>query len=227
MSSLVLVRHGESLWNVERRVQGQSGSELSERGRWQADLTGRLLEGMCEEPPLLASSDLDRAMETAEFVAKHLRVDIRTDERLRERAFGDWTNRLVVDIEREDRERWDRWRRGEDVIAEVGGEDSAMVVARVRSALRDLAADADGRRVVCVTHGGAIWHGTQALLGLRERVLGGVANCSVTEIGTDGDRAWLVAWNQVAHLPPELREIRRAVGGRPAGEPEARDEPSA
>lgn len=219
MTRLVLIRHGESEWNVARRVQGQSGTGLSERGRRQAVRTAELAAEVYRGA-VLAASDLQRCRETVEPFAAALGVEARMHEGLRERHFGDWTGELATDIAAADPDRWERWKAGEDVIGEVGGEDTPALVSRVTRTVRDLLERADGRAVVCVTHGGPVWHGTQALLGLDERVLGGVANCGITELDLDGDHGTrLVSWNQIAHLPPELR-MGQSRGGRPSDDQE-------
>lgn len=219
MTRLVLVRHGESEWNVERRIQGQSGTGLSDRGRRQALVTAALVAEVYEGA-LLAASDLQRCRETAEPFEDLLGAEVTWEDDLRERHFGRWTGELATDIAERDPDRWHRWKAGDDVVAEVGGEDSPTLVVRVTRVVRGLLDRADGRPVVCITHGGPVWHGTQALLGLDERVLGGVANCGVTELDVDGDHGTrLVSWNQVAHLPPELR-MGTSRGGRPTDDQE-------
>jgi len=86
MTQLILIRHGETLWNTERRMQGQLDSPLTERGLWQAQQLGLRLK---DEPfTTLYSSDLPRAARTAEQIAIVTGHDILTDERLRERHFG-------------------------------------------------------------------------------------------------------------------------------------------
>lgn len=217
MSRLLLVRHGESEWNVERRIQGQSGTGLTERGRAQAQQTAELLAAAYPDA-LLASSDLQRCLESVSPLEELLGREARTEPGLRERHFGEWTGRLNVDVAEEDPERWKRWRTGEDVFHEVGGEDSATLARRALTTIRRLVDEAAGRPVVCMTHGGPVWHGTQALLRLHHRVLGGVANGSVTEINVEPMASRLLSWNQVVHLPLELRTIKRAAGGPPTGE---------
>lgn len=219
MTRLVLVRHGESEWNVERRIQGQAGTGLSERGRRQSVATAALIAEVYPGA-LLASSDLQRCRETAGPFAALLDGGPEWHEGLRERHFGDWTGELASTVAETDPDRWRRWIGGEDVIGEVGGEDSPTLVARVTGAVRSLLQRADGRPVVCITHGGPVWHGTRALLGLSDRILGGVANCSITELDAGADESTrLVSWNQVAHLPPDLR-VGRSRGGRPADDQE-------
>lgn len=217
MSRLVLVRHGESEWNVERRIQGQSGTGLTGRGREQAQQTAELLVTAYPKA-LLASSDLQRCLESVAPLEELLRRGARAEPGLRERHFGEWTGRLSADVAEEDPERWKRWRAGEDVIGQVGGEDTPTLAMRAVTTIRRLLEEAVGRPVICVTHGGPVWHGTQALLRLHDRVLGGVANGSVTEIDVQGGTCRLITWNQVVHLPLELRMVKRGAGGPPSGE---------
>jgi broad specificity phosphatase PhoE len=229
VSRLVLIRHGESEWNVERRIQGQSGTGLSTRGLQQAHETAQAL-GPVYPDALLATSDIERCRVTAAAFGDVLGAEPLIEAGLRERHFGAWTGRLARDVATQDRERWERWRRGEDVVAEVGGEDTWTLVDRVVSAYHQLLTRAAGRPVICITHGGSIYHGVHALLGLDSPILGGVANCSVTELAVAGGDAWLESWNQVTHLPPALRMLGGGTdadggsGDEPA--PSSRQEPA-
>lgn len=207
MKHLVLVRHGESEWNVERRIQGQAGTGLSSRGVEQARRTAAHLASSFPVTALY-TSDLERCEQTAALVAAAVGVDPEPVKGLRERDFGRWTGKLVTEVAEEDPEIWERWRAGHDVVGELDGEGTDVFAPRVLETLEHvLDATADGTTAVCVTHGGPVWHGTRGLLDLPERSLSGVSNASVTEIVCD-DSAWgrrLLTWNQLAHLPPELR----------------------
>lgn len=202
---LLLVRHAETLWNVERRVQGQGGGGLSDRGRKQAAVTAAYLAAVAGDA-VLHTSDLQRCVETATPLERALGRGARREHGLRERDFGTWTGRLAREIEREFPDQWRRWCAGEDVIGEVGGEATLVFTRRVVTTVsRLLEAARPGATVVCITHGGPTWHATRALLGLTDGVLGGVHNASITELGADaGGRFHLRAWNQTSHLPADL-----------------------
>jgi glucosyl-3-phosphoglycerate phosphatase len=210
---LVLVRHAESRWNAEGRVQGQSGSGLSERGHAQA---AALAAALASQVPgaALVTSDLERARQTAHAVARRLGVAAIEEPRLRERDFGAWERRLHDEIEAEDGERWRRWRAGEDVIAEIGGESATAINTRAASVFADLIASTPEEQVtVAVTHGGTIWRGLHRLLSLPEATLGPVDNASVAVILAVGDdRPRLGRWNEVGHLPAELRGQPQRIG---------------
>lgn len=195
---VVLVRHGESLWNVEHRLQGHSGPGLSDRGHGQARALGAWL-AVTLGSAAVVSSDLPRAHETAEHVATALGTEVVADADLRERSWGDWEGRTVEDLVAERSSTWRRREAGEDVAEEVGGESGPVLADRVSLALRRHAAGRDA--VVLVSHGGSIWHVLHRLLDLPDMTLGGVANTGVAELLLAGDgEAWLQSYNLQSHL---------------------------
>ena len=205
---LVLVRHGESVWNVEKRVQGQTCRGLTEHGHVQAARTGEWLGAWLGEAPVV-SSDLGRCVDTAAPIAAALGVRPITDMMLRERHFGRWEGLDRDGLEADDPERFARWRAGEDVIAEVGGESDAVLRERAGRAFSALLGADDGAdTVVAVTHGGTIWYGVHELLRLAGYRLGAVHNASVTELvhggrgpaGLDPDLPHLARFNETSHL---------------------------
>lgn len=168
-TTVILCRHGESEWNVDRRIQGQSldAGGLTPVGQAQARLLGQRLKAMHVE--VLISSDLRRAVETAAIVGMDLGLRPDLDARWREADLGTWQG-LHRD---EARERWpEEWKkaRRED-LARGGGETFVEVQARVLAALRDLLAEHAGKTVAVITHGGPIY-----------ACLGAVLNYSFPEV---------------------------------------------
>jgi len=204
MGRLLLVRHGESIWNRDRIVQGQAGPGLTDRGHEQSSHVGQWLAHEVDGDVAFLSSDLVRCRETAAPFARLLGREPELDEALRERHFGHWQGVGREELERRDPTLWERFRAQQDVIGEAGGESTPVLVDRVVPRLRELA---DRALVsVVVTHGGPVWHGTHALLGVEEGVLGPVSNAGVTVLDVTADgHVSLLAWNQVGHLPPTLR----------------------
>lgn len=204
MVRLVLVRHGQTAANLERRIQGQGGAGLSPVGAEQAERTAAWLAAV-HPGATVVSSDLQRSRETAAPIAARLGADVVTDEGLRERDFGAWTDQLVSDLAGTWPELAERWARGEDVVADVGGESSAQLTDRVVATLRRLVDGIeDGATLVCVTHGGPVWHGTHGLLDIEPPRLGPVANGSITRLTVADGVAVLDSWNELGHLPAEL-----------------------
>jgi broad specificity phosphatase PhoE len=206
---LVLVRHGESVWNVERRVQGQTCRGLTGTGRDQAARTAELLAAWIGEAQVV-SSDLGRCQETAAPIGAALGVEIAVDPELRERHFGRWEGLDRDGLLADDADRYARWRSGEDVIAEIGGESDSALRDRSARAFRGLLDDVadDAGTVVAVTHGGTIWYGLHELLRLDGYRLGAVHNASVTELvrggtgpaGLDPTFPHLARFNETSHL---------------------------
>ena len=203
MGRLLLVRHGESIWNRERIVQGQDGPGLTERGHDQAVHLARWLADEVDGDVAFVSSDLERCRQTAAPFAAGLGRGPELDEALRERHFGDWQGLPRDEIERRDPALWERFRARQDVVGEAGGESTPDLNARVVPRLRELAAAAPA--TVVVTHGGPVWHGTHALLDVEEGVFGPVSNAGVTVLDVEPEWVGLLVWNQVGHLPPAVR----------------------
>jgi probable phosphoglycerate mutase len=151
MATILLVRHGETDWNRERRWQGHADRPLNETGRGQARELAAQLE---QDPPeAIYSSDLSRARETAEIVGRRLGVPVALDERLREVDVGEWSGLTMSEIEARypDGAR----RRLEGGTGWAAGESYEAMGQRVLAALREIAGRHDGR-VLVVTHGGAM-----------------------------------------------------------------------
>jgi glucosyl-3-phosphoglycerate phosphatase len=211
---LIVVRHGESLWNAERRLQGHEGVGLSDRGRVQARLSAEWVAAAHPDAHLV-SSDLERAVETADAFAAALGRPASLAHELRDRDLGAWSGRAFAELQRDEPDRLARWRAGGDIFPEVGGESNAALVARwaadVRSRLDGLG---DRGVLVVVSHGGPIFWGVPQLCGLPDGVLGPPANCGISVLewrgGLDGRPARLLAWNQTTHLAPALRSGARS-----------------
>lgn len=217
MRRLILVRHGESQWNAEGRIQGQACNGLSQVGIEQANVTARMLAETYPDA-LLVSSDIYRTRQTAEPFSTLLDLPAVFDPRLRERHFGAWETKLRSEIQAEDGPRWARHVAGEDVIGEVGGETANELVSRVLAGLRDVMANvSDNQVVIVVTHGGPVYYGVHHALGLNLGLLGTVANTSITELVEFAGEpspprplpVVLERYNEVAHLPVALRTFWR------------------
>ena len=215
MRRLVLVRHGESIWNSEARIQGQACAGLSDIGHQQAAALGPALAA-AHPAARLVVSDLQRCRETIAPLVAQVGREPEIDPALRERTFGSWEGRLRSEVAVTDAERWERFRSGEDVIREIGGESSEQLADRVEPVFRALLETTEeGGVTVAVTHGGPVWQGTHRLLGLTPPMLAGVDNTSVTELLLlDDGRILLDRWNEVGHLGAHLRTTmgRRATG---------------
>ncbi|HEX4257875.1 MAG TPA: histidine phosphatase family protein [Streptosporangiaceae bacterium] len=185
-SSLWLVRHGQSAWNVAGRIQGQSprAGSLTPAGRDQAELAARQLAGLASGARAVVASDLARTAETAAIIAGRLGLPLQFDRRLREQDLGRLEGtRSVAD-------NGPRGRPGE-VIDQFwddpyrrppGGETVAEMYDRVHRTLRRLAAARPGAELIVVTHGGPVRVAMAASLPPPGTPLsrGAVGNASIT-----------------------------------------------
>lgn len=170
---LILVRHGETVWNAERRLQGHADAPLSPRGIEQVQHTAKFFAGG-RPPGLVVSSDLSRARHTAELLGFSGFV---TDERLREMDLGDWTGRWIEDIEASDRGAYRDWRLGS--YTPPRGERWGPFRERVSAALSE-AIDRSDSDVVVVAHEGVVRAACDVLVGLTPSVLSPIAPAAIT-----------------------------------------------
>jgi broad specificity phosphatase PhoE len=179
MTTLLLVRHGETDWNRDGRWQGGSDTSLNELGREQARLLADQLDGSID---VVYSSDLARARETADIVAAKLGLEVRVDPRLRERGFGSWEGLTMPEIEERFADSHRRWLAGEGPGAE-DAETFEDFSTRVNDFLADVLRLHPDEDVLVISHGGSIRviHAQAAGLDyVRDhRLIPGVANCAV------------------------------------------------
>lgn len=190
MTRLLVWRHGQTAWNADSRVQGQTDVELSEVGEVQAQAAAFKLAAL--HPDVIVSSDLRRAADTAAALAAVTGIEVSHDERLRERHYGQWQGHRLAEIAERWPEQYARWRAGEPVT-DLGVESLDDLAKRASAALADAADRAPGGTVVVVTHGGAARCGCGALLGWSDEILrtfGGLANCHWTDLRVDPVRGW-------------------------------------
>ena len=150
MKTLLLIRHGQTAYNLERRMQGQLDIPLDETGLAQAERLARRLASEMSIDALYAS-DLARARVTAETVAAHTGLELRLDERLREVHAGKWQGCTIDQMDVE----WPEWREhfhGPRMV-EFGGETQEQVRDRLVAALQDIGERHPHETVAFVSHG--------------------------------------------------------------------------
>ncbi|MBV8256531.1 MAG: histidine phosphatase family protein [Actinobacteria bacterium] len=156
MTTLLLVRHGETDWNAEGRLQGHTDRPLNEFGRRQAARLAEELAG--ERIDAIWSSDLARARETAQIVAARLGLPVEFDTGLREKSWGNWEGLTA----------------GEREQVEYEGESTEAHRDRTLAALRRICELHPDDTVLVVTHGGSLRRVQAAVQGFAEPV---VENC--------------------------------------------------
>jgi probable phosphoglycerate mutase len=152
---IIAIRHGETAWNADSRIQGQQDVGLNETGRWQAQRVGHALA--TEKISAVYSSDLGRAHQTAEPIAQAAGIPVIANEGLRERSFGMFEGKTFTEIEASWPDHAHNWRkRIPDWAPPEGGESLLQLRERVTQTMRDLAARHPGKLIVVVAHGGVL-----------------------------------------------------------------------
>lgn len=197
-TELLLIRHGQTDWNLTHRIQGSVDIPLNAIGVAQAEATREALQH--HNIDAIYASHLERAVFTADTINIPHGVTRSIDSRLAERAHGHYEGWTV-----------------QEIIAEVGEEHAdeffqhspaleawSDVSTRVLAALQDIATAQRGGRVVVVAHGGSIRAAVAAMQSVHQRSIRGLTNCSITRLQFDDD--WTVIdYNNNQHLPEDLR----------------------
>jgi 2,3-bisphosphoglycerate-dependent phosphoglycerate mutase len=208
-TQLLLIRHGETAWNAEHRVQGHLDIPLSPLGVLQS---ARLAECLANEPiDAVYSSGQSRAWLTAAPLAARLGLEVIAEPRLRERSFGIFEGLTLDEIAERYPPEFKKWRERDPAWRPEGGESGQQLIDRVLSAVSDIGVNHPSQTVVLVSHGGVLdvlyraarlleWHAP------REHQM---LNAAVNRLTTSA-RPLLLSierWGDVAHLQESRDEL--------------------
>jgi len=197
---VLAIRHGETAWNVDTRIQGQLDIGLNEIGRWQA---GRLARALAGEPiAAIYASDLGRAFETAQHLSRTTGVPVVAEPGLRERHFGEFQGRTFADIEAALPEQAVRWRTRDPDFAPSGGESLKQLRERVVCTAQTLAAQHPGELIVMVGHGGVldVLYRAATRLDIQAPRTWALGNAAINRLLWTPDGFSLVGWADTQHL---------------------------
>jgi probable phosphoglycerate mutase len=199
MLHLILVRHGETEWNAQRRYQGQTDVPLSELGRRQAECVADRLVGQTIDA--VYASDLQRAWETAQIIAAKSGLQVMPEPRLRELKFGVLEGLTFDEAQEQYPEMINAWLEDFNRPPE-GGETIELFNSRVVSLLNDLKAKHDEQTVLLVAHGGPLSEVLRVVLGLsrEKRWYLEMENASLSEVLIAEDYVSLKRLNDTCHL---------------------------
>ncbi|KQW46731.1 MULTISPECIES: histidine phosphatase family protein [unclassified Roseateles] len=200
VTRLIVIRHGETAWNRATRIQGHTDIPLSALGLAQAE---RLAEALADEPlAAIYSSDLSRARQTAEAVARTQGVSITFDSGLRERAFGRFEGLSWQEIDQGYPEDAARWRRREPDFPVGGGESLNVFSARCLTAAMRATAGHPGQSIALVAHGGVLdcLYRAATRVALDAPRSWQLGNATINRLLATPDGFTLVGWNDGHHL---------------------------
>jgi len=209
---IIALRHGETAWNVDTRIQGHLDIPLNDTGLWQARQVGQALAD--EDVTAIYSSDLQRAFATAQAVARSTGAPLTAEPRLRERGFGSFEGRTFAQIEQESPEQAQRWRkRDPDFTPAGGGESLAMLRERIAAAVHAIASRHQGEQIVLVAHGGVmdVLYRLATRAHLQAPRTWQLTNTAINRLlwTTDSGLA-LVGWGDTQHLDGQARDESHA-----------------
>ena len=208
-TQLLLIRHGETTWNAEHRIQGQLDIPLSPLGVLQS---ARLAECLANEPiDAVYSSGQSRAWLTAAPLAARLGLEVIAEPRLRERSFGIFEGLTLDEVAERYPLEFKKWRERDPAWRPEGGESGQQLIDRVLSAVSDIGMKHPSQTVVLVSHGGVLdvlyraarlleWHAP------REHQM---LNAAINRLTTSATPLQLSIerWGDVAHLQESRDEL--------------------
>jgi broad specificity phosphatase PhoE len=196
---ILMIRHGETDWNVTRTIQGWKGTGLNAMGRKQARLTAARVKGMGLKIDALLVSDLLRAVQTAQAFKRPMRKL----KNWRERNFGEWEGQSIEEVLAACKLGPQARRDPFLAFEPKGGETMRVFAARMERAIAAVERDYAGKTVAVVTHGGPMRIAACLAAGIPPKkyfLLGRPGNSSLSMIQSQGGVRWLEFFNDTAHL---------------------------
>ena len=201
---IIAIRHGETAWNVDTRIQGHLDIPLSANGRWQAE---RLAEALRDETiTAIYASDLTRAWETAQYVGQVHGLKLNKEVGLRERDFGDFEGKTFAEIEVLLPEQSLRWRKRDPEFYPAGGESLTTMRTRVLEAAERLAAQHPGEQIALVGHGGVmdVLYRAATRLDIQAPRTWTLGNAAINRLLWTPEGFTLVGWADTQHLDEDV-----------------------
>jgi len=207
---ILAIRHGETAWNVDTRIQGQLDVPLNDTGRWQAQRLGRAVAD--ERIDAVYASDLARAYETAQAVATESGQPIVTDSGLRERHFGEFEGFTWKEIQQRWPQESEGWGERELDVAPARGESLRQFCARCVAAATRIAAAHPGQTVAMIAHGGVMdcLYRAASRISLHAPRSWQLGNASINRLLYTPQGFTLVGWSDTHHLDGEALDDESA-----------------
>ena len=201
---IIAIRHGETAWNVNARIQGHLDIPLSAKGRWQAE---RLADALRDEPiTAIYASDLSRAWETAQYVGHTQGLPVIKEVALRERGFGDFEGKTFAEIEVLLPEQSLRWRKRDPAFYPAGGESLVALRTRVMEVAERLAALHPGEQIALVGHGGVmdVLYRAATRLDIQAPRTWALGNAAINRLLWTPEGFSLIGWADMQHLNDDV-----------------------
>jgi len=204
VTRLLVIRHGETAWNRETRIQGHIDIPLNATGRWQARQVAQALQD--EGLHAVYSSDLQRAQDTAQAIAQASGVALVVDVQLRERHFGSLEGLTQDEITQTRPDEARRWRERDPAYGPDGGETLQAFYDRCVSALTRLAQQHPGQTIAVVAHGGVLdcFYRAANRVALHAPRTWKVTNASINRLIYHPEGFAMLSWADNRHLEADV-----------------------
>ena len=212
---VIAIRHGETAWNADARLQGQIDIALNDTGQRQAR---RVADALADaDISALYSSDLLRAAQTAQAIAARCGLVLTTDAGLRERGFGIFEGHTWADLERRWPDQARRWREREADFSPEGGESLSSFYTRCIACATHLSARHPGETIALVAHGGVLdcLYRAATRISLQSPRTWQLGNAGINRLLFNGDAFTLVGWGDTQHLDAALDDNDEASAAAP------------
>ncbi len=199
-TEITIIRHGETIWNAQQRIQGHRNSKLSENGIRQAGLVAKSLAK--REFDVLISSDLERAAETAGIINKLLQLPLEYNENMRERSFGIVEGMTLAEMKEKFPREYRSYKEREPGFKFSGGESIEQLFNRVTSEIEAIARKFENKKVLIVSHGLVLETMMYKTFNIKlnsPRVFS-INNSSISSFYIDRDNWFLKEWGVIEHL---------------------------
>jgi len=213
---IIAIRHGETTWNVDARIQGSLDIPLTATGQAQAL---RLATALAGEPiRAIYASDLSRAWETAQHLGRTQQLEVVPEKGLRERRFGEFEGKTFREIEAHLPEQAQRWRQRDPDFAPPGGESLVQLKQRVEEAAARLAARHPGELIALVGHGGVmdVLYRAATRAPIQAPRTWALGNAAINRLLWTPQGFTLVGWADTQHLEGDALDDS-LVAGQSAG----------
>ena len=200
MTKILLVRHGETNWNKEHRLQGHLDIGLNQQGIIQAQLLGQALAQ--EKIDIAYSSDLSRALDTANTITSHHEVPTIVDSQLRERCYGEIQGMTYQEIEEKLPDNHRAWHSRDPDFQPKGGETLRQFYVRVTSSMERIAQNHVGEVVLIVAHGGVLdcMYRLATNMDIAEKRKVELLNTSLNRLVFTDNSLQIETWGDISHI---------------------------
>jgi probable phosphoglycerate mutase len=211
MTIVYLIRHGETMWNREKRLQGHIDISLNDVGYWQANCLAQHMAG--KNLAAVISSDLSRAIDTAKPIAEHHQLDLILDPALRERHYGIMQGLSHQEIEKNHPHNHAAWKNREVDFQPESGESLQQLYDRAVNAVKHWANTYPDKEIVVVAHGGVLDCLNRAATNktLAQARDFEILNASLNTLSYSNGQFELIQWGDVSHLESSSGQLNKSL----------------